>query len=71
LRCRGVGCGRLLTAPESRARGFGRQCWDEYVAAHPELAPRRRKTAVKPAVVAAGPIDGQEALFETLEGSDA
>lgn len=59
-------CGRRLTDPVSRSRGYGPECW---LAVHPELAsPSRRRRlalAVPKPRVPAGLIEGQEVLFET------
>lgn len=64
-------CDALLTDPASRARRRGSQHYREYLAAHPELAPRRRTPTVslpKPRP-ASGPMPNQEVIdFETLEG---
>jgi hypothetical protein len=68
IRC--ADCPRLLTDPVSRARGRGSQHYREWLAAHPELAPRRRMPAVPKPRPAVEPMPDQLDLFELSEVSD-
>ena len=49
-------CGRRLTDPESRARGFGPECWEEIT-----LMIRRAREEAENA-----PVPGQMSIFDFL-----
>lgn len=57
-RCRK--CGRKLTDPDSRARGFGPECWQTIA----------RAKAVDADPDEHEPIKGQISIFDYMEGMD-
>ena len=63
MRCRM--CGKVLTDPESMARGFGPKCWAEL---HPAVQQTGGGTGFPPEEVPVLP--GQMDIFDYLGGTD-
>ena len=71
--CQAVGCGRALTNPKSRARGYGRNCWRERNPARPRRSAAASRGARRLPAVPAAPVPGQTEIplpNETLKDGE-